>query len=210
MRGTRLHDALRLLPNIILAIYLVAVACVVGFLTNWFRYVPSLEATFVMRTMLLPGILIVVLFFVGRRLLAPLVTALLLLGVAGVSTGLTWVAVREAFGTLRGPALDHIERNGDQTIRLDDRKVLYHLELINPYSSGRSVLVLQDGPTERRVDIPLFKRAIAGYVVADKPADWITLLPTSRPNVLELRTTSYLRAARFEVDLATGIAREVP
>lgn len=198
---------MRWAPTAILAIYFIALIGVVAMLTNWFRYLPSLEAMFVMRALLVPTGVMVALYVVGmkRRRLG----ATLMIITTAISAIVTSAAIRQAYGSFGRPALDHVEQNGEQSVRIGDRTLTYHLELINPYSTARSVLVIREGGAERRIDVPLFRRGVAAFVAADKPADWIQLAPTTTPNVLELRTSSYLREGRFHIDLTTGEAKEI-
>lgn len=204
------HTVWHVVLRVLLVAYAVTIVIVAGILTNWFRYAPSLEATYVLGILLATAFVVAVVSFLVARHMSTPTGVFIILVVAAGSFGLTTWAYQHAYGTLiPRPELQHLEKNGDQMLRLGNRTLIYHIELINPYSAGRTVLVIQEDGMSRKIEIPLFSGAVAAYVPADAPSDWASLQPTSTANVVQLRTSHHLREATFHIDLSSGAVREI-
>jgi hypothetical protein len=191
------------------SLYLLFVISIAGTVTNWFRYSPSLEATFVLIVTTLGSVAVLIVWIRCWHSERSWKRVAVVIAVTIGAAGLSFWAQRHAYGTAAPARLQHIERNEVQDVRTGSRVLQYHLELINPYSEARAVLVIRDGVVEKRIDVPLFDRGVASLVQPDQPSDWIVLHPTSSDEILELRTSSYLREARFVIDLKRASAAEV-
>ncbi len=195
-----------------LGLYVLFSVVMAGLLTNWFRYLPSLEDWFVLLPILFVGVLVVVLHILALRSPTPTLWRVgvpLICAAAGV--GVILASMKLAHGRIVSWDRNHDERNGVQTLTSNGTVLSYYLELENPFAEKPSAqLVVVEGGRRLNIPIPLFgSEKTVAVVTANKPSDWCVLQRNSDSRTFLLETTGFLRKAQFVVDLEQKRAAEV-
>jgi hypothetical protein len=179
-------------------------------LTNWFRYSPSLEATFVLLPLVLGTLVASVLALVASIKLSRrgLTNATV---VAVATVGAVVGAQFLAFGQLPALSANHVVKSPVGKVTTADGVLEYWLQLDNPFArSHGEYLVLRSKNEETRVAVPIFDRPADGFLQPLVVEDWGRLIATPDANLLELELGPKLTGkGRFRVDLRKRHAERI-
>jgi hypothetical protein len=186
-------------------------AVYVGLLTNWFRYTPSLEATYVLFPLLLGTLVASSLALVSAKKLSRrhFIGATV---IAAATIGVVIAAQLQAFGQLPALSTNHVLKSPTGTVATAEGPLEYWLQLENPFArSHGEYLILRAKREETRVAVPIFDGPAGGFLAPLVAEDWGRLTLTSDANLLELELGPKLIAkGRFRIDLRKRHAERIP
>jgi hypothetical protein len=207
---SRVGYSVRIASAVLIAALLAGSAVYAGLLTNWFRYTPSLEATFVLLPLVLGTLVASALALVAaiklsrRQLIGAGVIAV---AAAGAVVG----AQLKAFGQLPALSTNHVVKSPIGTVTTTEGALQYWLQLENPFARSHGEYLILRGKTEEtRVAVPIFDGPAGGFLEPLSAEDWGRLMLTSDANLLELELgPKLIGKGRFRIDLRKRHAERI-
>lgn len=188
---------------------LVLAIILVGLLTNWFRYVLSLEGTLVVACA--AAALLVV---CGLSYLAYARNSIGYLQLDFAATFLAIAIVlyvhHKAIGGLPALYARHVEKSPPELVQTSRGPLKYWIELENPFADGHAEFLVVANGNPSRIPLKIFAAKPGGYASAVKGSDWGVLTVTSDNMALLTLGPKLGVSKRFRVDLTNKLATEVP